>query len=463
MTLGGLGTYSVVDVDRVSRSANGDSPVHRCGARPNLLGYDCSPNLDADLTVPLAGRGRAGEAFGAALRRAREERRMSQKVLAASIGVAAAQISQWESGRHIPQAPTIDKLGGALDALDALREAAALGGPRGNIGPSDNVGRDGGTRLPSDSLTLLKVHRDLGEVMLEHLVFHPDGRPHGWRRDFIETKPPSAFTTASAARTVLMLHDPPYVDRHALGESLLGFHVDELGWQTRAVGLRPEATAVVLDALDRLGAAFDVDGSLVELGNLLDAQNRSHTYVLAEGLSISARLRPRSSLAEGLARDLLEAQQPSGAWGEKNRPTIPGVVLAPSTAHTARALTVLVHALARGLRDGDGRLHAATVNAQSWLEQNAELAPTQENVSTEDSPDMEIRHFTSALVAHALASVAEPDRGLLERAVDWTWRAYNPVIRRWQWPNGDVPVWLQLDALRAVTVAQSRLTQVKTT
>ncbi|MDL5157005.1 hypothetical protein [Actinomycetospora termitidis] len=261
-------------------------------------------------------------------------------------------------------------------------------------------------------------------------------------------------------RLLTAIQDPPYVDRHALGERLLEFHYPEGGWGTRAIGRRPEATAVVIDALERIGATFDIDEALHELATMLSESDRQHTYVLVEALSTTARLRPTSDLARELAAHLLANRDArSLAWPEK-RPAVPGAVPRPSTAHTARALTVLSYGLERGLDDPDGEYLGAIESGQRWLEENANLAPIRENVEPEGQRDLEIRHFTPALVAHALASVRSPSWDLLARALAEVWRSYNSSIERWQWPNGDVPVWLQLDALRAVTAAHARQTMV---
>lgn len=403
--------------------------------------------------MPPTVRGGFG-AFGPALRAARERAGFTQKAVAGHIGVDRAQVSQWETNRHLPLPSTIEKLGRLLGAGDELTRA--LEEPRaGAPAPTPPVPAPG----PPDGPTLYDVHRALGRVLVDELVVQ-DGRPLGWRRDFRDDLGPTAFTTASAIRLLTLLQDPPYVDRRALGEELLRFRYREGGWGTRNIGRRPEATAVVIDALERIGADVDVDKALGELEGLMVGANLHHTYVLVEALSICARLRPGSAFTRRIAATLLETRNTTtGAWPEK-RPAVRGATSAPSTAHTARAMTVLAHALERGLGDPQGEYDAAVTSAQAWLVENYELIPVRENVEPDGQKDLEIRHFTPALVTHALASVREPSWELLETALLQLWTFYNPAIGRWQWDNGDVPVWMQVDALRAVTAAHTRLTTV---
>jgi transcriptional regulator with XRE-family HTH domain len=63
---------------------------------------------------------RTVSSFGRAIRVAREDRKMTQKELAKSVGVNSTTIAEWEAGRHVPVRENLDRL---LSALPILRHA----------------------------------------------------------------------------------------------------------------------------------------------------------------------------------------------------------------------------------------------------------------------------------------------------------------------------------------------------
>ena len=390
----------------------------------------------------------AAEGFGRELRRLRQRARMTQADVARALEVQRATLSQWETGRHLPAQENVVQLDRLLDGRGGLIEAAGSVRDPGDSGPGS------GRRI-----SLREVNDRMGRVLVDHLVVE-EGVPKGWGREFNE--PVSLFSTVSAIRLLCLLDNPPYIDLHALANVVRGFHISG-GWTTRRVGVRPETTATAVDALARLGAP-DLDVHLDELEALMDNRARTSTYVLAEVLGPVARLRPQSDFCARLVRDLLDARRPTrrALWPEKT-PAMAGVVPRPSTAHTARAVTALLLAVEAGV-DDNGEIAEAVEIGATWLAAESDLRPVRENLEpvADDgrTRDLEIRHFTPALVARAYSLVPEPPWPAVQAALDRVWGQYNDTIARWTWANGDVPVWMQYDAVAAVRALAERTTFV---
>ena len=70
--------------------------------------------------------------------------------------------------------------------------------------------------------------------------------------------------------------------------------------------------------------------------------------------------------------------------------------------------------------------------------------------------DLEIRHFTPALVARALCLADEPRWSRIRSLLDRIWSFYDRGLGLFVWSNGDVPIWLQYDAVTATRLASER-------
>jgi hypothetical protein len=67
-----------------------------------------------------------------------------------------------------------------------------------------------------------------------------------------------------------------------------------------------------------------------------------------------------------------------------------------------------------------------------------------------------IRHFTSAWVVQALAGAGKYrsiPTSRLHSALRIMWARYESRMGLWAWGNGDLPIWMTLDAVTALHVA----------
>ena len=267
-------------------------------------------------------------------------------------------------------------------------------------------------------MTLHEVHDRLGRVLMENLVLGDADEPRGWRRDFRGDVPVSVFSTVTAVRLLCLLDAPPYVDLHCLGRVVESFH-EEGGWTTRRVGVRPEATALAIDALSRLGVS-GLDDYIAELEELVDREARTSTYVLAEVLGTTARLRPHSTLRTSCARPPRRpSPDPTGLVAREDpgdRGSRPPTVHGPHSPRTHRTST---RGRCRGGRQRRDTAEAVEIGA-NWLAAEGRFEPIRENLEPTSSgrahPGPRNPALTPpALVARALSLVPDPPWAVVQR------------------------------------------------
>jgi len=138
---------------------------------------------------------------------------------------------------------------------------------------------------------------------------------------------------------------------------------------------------------------------------------------------------------------------------EKAEPSL--IDLAPSVAHTARAVRVL--AVMQTMRPS-GPVLAALEQAVAWLIEQRDLHNAYEVIErpVTGRPELvHVRHFTAALVVKALVSAGVPAaHPSVSSAVAQIWSSYGgDTAALWAWDNGDLPIWMTFDAIDALRLA----------
>ncbi|MEJ2889277.1 helix-turn-helix domain-containing protein [Actinomycetospora aeridis] len=393
------------------------------------------------------------EAFGRVLREHRVRAGRTQQQLADTLRVKRATLSQWETGRHLPSPGKVDHLDTLLGARRALVELAAS--IRGEV--DDEVAAP----VAPTPTTLRDVYQALGRAIVDNLVVDGNGSPQGWTRDFRRDLGVTPLSSAYAIKTLALI-DAPYVDPHALGTWLHGAQERGGGWTSRGSGPRPEATAVVIDALSHIGGPKPLGPSLDVLESLTSGPARANTFILTSVLEVLARMRPDSAFTRRTVRDLLALRQAEGTlgvWPEKTSGAVGGRPR-PSAAHTARAVIALRILRATGAATDADEVDEAVAAGTQWLLSGSHDDVIRENLEPKDEHgrvrDLEIRHFTPALVARALCLVEDPPWPRIQVLLDSLWSFYDAGLGLFVWPNGDVPIWLQYDAVTATRLAAER-------
>lgn len=385
------------------------------------------------------------DAVGPELRRLRRQRGVTQAVVAAAMGVSRANYTQWETGRYLPgpeKARALDDYFGAGGAIASLVEA---GHPATAAGPS-----------------LLHVFHRVGASLRDAIGHDDRGRP-GWQQNLQQDRPPSVLSTAYGIKAMVVV-DEPYVDLDALAASLLAMLDETEVWSADPQSLRPEIVATVVDALYRVGTPMPIDDALTRLEASLDDEfARNRPYLLATALQTVTRLRPDAPLADRLVDDLLATRQDHrGAlvWPEKREPGL--ALVEPSTVHTARAVVALRDVLRNRDRTD---LTDAVEQATRWLVDRTDPDHgVAEDLARPDAGDLpefrrSIRHFTAAWVVQALSLAPQPVPAHRLRApLDLLWGRYDAAVGLWRWGNGDLPIWMTLDAITALRTAALTLT-----
>lgn len=383
--------------------------------------------------------------LGALLQARRSEQRKTQNEVAKAIDVSRATLAQWETDRHLPSsenARLLDEYYGAGGALTALADAT-----RGGI-PTQAVTR---------SQSLADVFPRVAAGLLAHLIRDADGTPLGWRHNLGQTKRHTPLSTAYGIRTLLLLDDG-HVDLDALRRVLVKARTPDGAWShRRSPGKpRPEVTAVVLDALSRLGSSADVDLSMHWLEDSIDAMARARPYVLTSVLETVVRLRPDTTFVHTLLDALLDARRtladallwPANAGARLGR-------VEPSLAHTARSVAVLrqarLHVERSDLDDAIGQAVAWIVDREKKDDGVTEILQLDPADSLRDVP---IRHLTSAWVVRALAGTSGVPGPRLQAALDTVWSCYSQPDALWVWrSDGLLPIWMTHDAVAALRAA----------
>ena len=227
---------------------------------------------------------------------------------------------------------------------------------------------------------------------------------------------------------------------------------------------RPEATAAVLGTLHRLDGAASFKDQFSVMKDGIRGFEKTRPFVLTTVLETSLQLGYDPELTRSLIGDLLAARQRYGSvllWPEKAEKDL--VAPVPSIAHTARAVQALAHA--RLVRSAVGQAEdaldaeawEAAEQAAAWLAEQQDLGNVSEVIDRQIDEGVElgyVRHYTAAWVVKALVSVGLPaSHPSVSAAVARIWNDYRADDALWRWTNGDIPVWMTLDAIEALRLA----------
>ena len=292
-----------------------------------------------------------------------------------------------------------------------------------------------------------------------------DEKGQGWPHDLRPgSSPHTATATSFALKALLLLEGSLTPDLKPVAEHLR--KRTEGGGHAVArsqIKPRPETTAVVLNTLHRIDGTADFSAPFDAMKKGLTKFEQTRPFILSTVLETSAQLGCDSELTRSLTKDLLKARRPFGnllLWPEKAEENLVSPV--PSVAHTARAICALAQARAARPSGQDlGPLHsemeAAIEQAAAWLAEQQDLRGVSESVDRQLPDGVElvyVRHFTAAWVVKALVSARLPaSHPAVSGAAARIWDEYSAPTALWFWSNGDVPVWMTLDAVEALRLA----------
>jgi hypothetical protein len=395
------------------------------------------------------------QVFGAEFTRTLRMRRRTIEQAAARLAVPPAEVARWAAGEELPSESTARSLDEYLTARGAiqnlvieLRYRPDRPGPRPVPVP-----------LPSSAAppTLFQTFQNVATALRGSLARDSDGRPRGWPRDLRLPGEATPASTAYGIKAMLVLEDGLAADLMPVAESLRKMALPAGGFAGREQsGARPEVTAAVLNALGRISATEDFDAHLSLMERDLGDFEKCRPFILTTMLETSLLLKAWTPFMEVLVDNLLAARRPYGdllLWPEKAEPLLidPGA----SVAHTARAVRVL--AGVQTIRPA-GQVQEALEQAVGWLIEPRDLRNAYEVVErmADGVPEsVHIRHFTAALVTKALVSAGVPAaHPSVSNAVAQVWSSYGgDTAALWAWDNGDLPIWMTLDAIEALRLA----------
>jgi hypothetical protein len=227
---------------------------------------------------------------------------------------------------------------------------------------------------------------------------------------------------------------------------------------------RPEVTAAVLGTLHRIDGTAKFDEQVAAMKENFGDFERTRPFIITTVLETSTQLNTDPELTRSLVVDLLAARQHYGnllLWPEKAEKDRRAPV--PSIAHTARAVRALaqfqvVRPATRLPEALDAEAHQAVDQAAAWLAQQQELGPVTEIIDRQleegGVEQVYVRHVTPAWVVKALVSAGLPvSDPAVSSAVAQIWQRYLKETALWTWQNGDLPVWMTLDAVEALRLA----------
>jgi hypothetical protein len=334
---------------------------------------------------------------------------------------------------------------------------------------SGQVARDGAELRPVGSRPklLLGEFQRIAGILRYSLITDPDGT--GWPQDLRKgSKPATPLSTSYGLKAMLMLEgylasDLIPVANYLKSEDKGG------GYSARSQRApRPEAIADVLRTLHRLDGAADYSNLIARMKKGLTHFERTRPFILTSALEASAQIGADAELTCSLVTDLLAARQPYGdhlLWPEKVEDGL--VAPVPSIAHTARAVYALSQAQATwsGGREPSGRepsgrepgLGEALADAVTWLAEQHDLGNVAEVIDRQLTGGVEpvyVRHFTAAWLVKALVCGGIPvSHPTVVAAIARIWRAYSREAGLWRWRNGELPVWMTMDAIDALRLA----------
>jgi hypothetical protein len=392
--------------------------------------------------------------FGADLFQTLLMRRKTIEQAAARLAVPPAEVARWAAGEDLPSEPQARDLDEYLAARGAIRKRVT----ELRSGPDQPGPRLVPVPFPSPSApSLLQTFQSVAAALRQCLARDASGVPTGWPPDLRVPGEATAPSSAFGIRTMLLLEDGLASDVVPAAESLRKMAFTAGGYAGREqFGPRPEATAMVLNALRRIAATEDFDAHMAQMERDLGDFEKCRPFILATMLETSLLINPRTPLVETLVDSLLAARRPHGdllLWPEKAEPFRSAP--APSVAHTARAVRVL--ASVQAIRP-DSHLQETLEQAVTWLMEQRDLHNAYEMIerALQDRPEVvHVRHFTAAWVVKALVSAGVPtSHPAVSNAVAQIWDSYDGTTASlWAWENGDQPIWMTFDAIEALRLA----------
>ncbi len=393
--------------------------------------------------------------FGAELTKTLRTRRKTIDQAAAALDLPRAEVARWAAGQELPSEPEARSLDEYLTARGSIQNLVI----ELRFKP-DRAGRQlVPVPLTSPSApTLFQTFQHVATALRSCLIRDADGKPTGWPRDLRDLRDkPTAGSTAFGIRTLLLLEDGLAADLVPVAESLRKMALPSGGYRgLEQSGARPEATAVVLNALRRIAATEGFDAQIAQMETDLGDFEKYRPFILTTMLETSLLLTSGTRLTEVLVDSLLAARRPYGdllLWPEKAEPLL--IDPAPSVAHTARAVRVL--AGAQAIRPSP-LVQEALEQAVAWLMEQRDLHNAYEVTERPVDGRLEpvhIRHFTAAWVVKALVSAGVPAaHPSVSNAVAQIWHSYGgDTAALWAWDNGDLPIWMTFDAVEALKLA----------
>jgi len=314
---------------------------------------------------------------------------------------------------------------------------------------------------------LMEEFRRIAQALRASLLVddHGPGWPHDLRKG---SKPTTALATAFGLKTMLLLEGFLSPDLKPVAERLERPHVKkdtaqkDAGYTARGQRQpQPEATAAVLSTLHLVDGTAAYDAQLLAVRNGLRTFEKTRPFILTSALETSVQLGSDPELSRWLVEELLAARRQYGnlrLWPEKAEQSLVDPV--PSIAHTARAVRALMQAAGRADLDAEAlsaEARAAADQAAAWLVEQQDLGYVSEIIDRQVEGQFEpvyVRHFTAAWVVKALVSVGLPaSHPSVSTAVARIWSDYSHDAALWKWTNGDLPVWMTLDAIDALRLA----------
>lgn len=393
--------------------------------------------------------------FGTQLTKTLRMRRKTIDQAATVLGVPPAEFTRWAKGEELPSKPKARALDEYLTARGAIQNLVTDLLSR----PDSPAPRLVPVPLASPAAaTLLQTFQNVAQALRSVLARDADGRPTGWPGDLRGLA--SRVTPASTAfgiRTLLLLEDGLATELLPVAESLRKMALPAGGYAGREQsGPRPEATAVVVNALRRVAATEDFGAHLAQMERDLGDFERSRPFILTTMLETSLLLKPEAEFVAVLTDSLLAARRPYGQlllWPEKAEALL--IDPDPSVANTARAVRVL--ASVQAIRPSE-QVREALELAVAWLIEQRNLHNAYEIVERLVNGRLEIvqvRHFTAAWVVKALISAGlSAAHPAVSNAVAQIWSSYGgDSAALWAWDNGELPIWMTFDAVEALRLA----------
>ena len=342
--------------------------------------------------------------------------------------------------------------------------AVSQSGDRAAAG-EDSRDRPGATALPplmrSQTPLLLDEFRRIAGALRNALVrdVGGDGWPHDLRKG---SKPVTALSTSYGIRAMLLLEGSLAPDLIPAAEYLRKRASPQGGYSARTqVAPRPEVTAAVLGTLHQLDGMADFKTQIAAMKKEMREFEKTRPFILTCLLEASVQLGRDPGLTRTLIKDLLAARRSYGSvmlWPEKAESGLADPVA--SVAHTARAVRALAQVqAARSAAQAslEAEVCEAVQQAATWLAGPQDLGQVSEIIDRQLADRVEqvyVRHFTAAWVVKALVSVGLPaSHPSVSTAVARIWADYSHDDALWSWSNGDLPVWMTLDAVDALHLA----------